>query len=188
MESKLQLYNRILSHRDEMSADEVSSASADIQKKALLMEEFRTARRVGLYSPYKNEVRTELLFEDADKNRKELYYPAKAPGHGATAYFRINDLGELRPSNNGKLQPTQKQSKLRDINTLNALVVPGVVFDLGGGRIGFGQGFYDGCLEGFRGVRIALAYEFQIVPKLPISAGGRKVDWIVTEKRIIRVG
>jgi len=186
MESRLSLYNQMFSHRDELSEEFVEGSSEEIQHRVLLMEEFRTVRRVGLYSPFGNEVRTEILFEEGNKNRKELYYPAVPRNEEDFAYFRIVDLNELQLSENGKLQPTDKQSRLRDLNTLNTLIVPGVVFDLGGGRIGFGQGFYDGCLDGFRGVRIAMAYDFQIVSKLPVAAGGKKVDWIVTEKRLIR--
>lgn len=186
MESKLTLYNRMLSHRDELNDEFIADMSERIQRRVLLMEEFRTVRRVGLYSPFGNEVKTDLLFEEGDRNRKELYYPAIPPGEKNLAYFRIVDLTDMRPDQNGKLQPTIKQSRLRDLNILNTLVVPGVVFDLGGSRIGFGKGFYDGCLEGFRGVRIALAYDFQVVSKLPVAAGGKKVDWIVTEKRLIR--
>ena len=186
MESRLQLYNRMLATRDEFREDFVTKESETLQRRVLLMEEFRTVRRIGLYSPFGNEVRTDLLFEEGNRNRKELYYPAVDPEDQTVAYFRIMDLGELVRTEEGKLEPSGKQSKLRDLNTLNALIVPGVVFDLEGGRIGFGKGFYDDCLEKFRGVRIALAYDFQVVSKLPTAAAGRKVDWIATEKRLIR--
>jgi 5-formyltetrahydrofolate cyclo-ligase len=75
---------------------------------------------------------------------------------------------------------------LRHLNTLDVILVPGVAFDLHGGRLGFGKGYYDDCLLGFRGKRIALAYDFQVVTELPMSTRGQKVDWIVTESRVVR--
>ena len=186
MESKLQLYNRMLATRDELHPSLVEGASAEICHRVLLMEEFRTALRVGLYAAYKNEVRTDLLFQEGDRHRKEIYFPAVDREAGDLDYFRVARLEELLPREAGMREPSGKQSRLRDLNTLNVLIVPGVAFDLHGGRLGFGKGVYDKSLGGFRGKRIALAYDFQIVPELPTAARGRRLDWIVTEKRIIR--
>lgn len=186
MESKLQLYNRMMATRDELKAEEVEGASREICHRVLLMEEFRTGLRVGLYAAFKNEVRTELLFQEGDRHRKEIYYPAVDKAAGELDYFRVQRLEELLPTDGGQREPSAKQSRLRDLNTLNAIIVPGIAFDLHGGRLGFGKGFYDQCLERFRGKRIALAYDFQVVPELPTVARGRKLDWIVTEKRIVR--
>ena len=186
MESKLILFNRIMSTIDEMKSEDVESFSETIQKRVLTMEEYRTALRVGLYSAFKNEVRTDLLFSEGDVRRKEMYYPAVDEGAGSLSYFRITKLEQLIASNIGIKEPTIKQSRLRDLSTLNAIIVPGVAFDLHGGRLGYGKGFYDKCLSTFSGKRIALAYDFQIVSELPTAVRGRKLDWIVTEKRIIR--
>lgn len=189
MESKLTLFNRMMSTWDELKPDEIVAASQSIQNRVLAMEEFRTALRIGLYAAFKNEIRTEYIFQEGDRHRKEFYYPAvdveAGEGRGI-AYFRVTKLDELLPREAGMREPGAKQSRLRDINTLNVIIVPGVAFDLHGGRLGFGKGFYDSCLERFRGKRIALAYDFQIVSELPTGVRGRKLDWIVTEKRIIR--
>lgn len=186
MESKLQLYNRMLAARDELKPDEVAQASEAVEHRVLLMEEFRTALRVGLYAAFRNEVRTELLFQEGDRHRKEIYFPAVDRGGGGIAYFRVLKLEDLLPTDAGQREPSAKQSRLRDLNTLSVLIVPGIAFDLHGGRMGFGKGFYDHCLGKFRGKRIALAYDFQVVSELPTAVRGQKLDWIVTEKRIIR--
>lgn len=184
-EGRLQLSNRIMSTRDELKPEDADALSKEIQTRATTMEEVRTALRIGLYAAYKNEVRTEQIFCDGDKNRKEIYFPACSPG-GGLAYFRVMQLSDLLPTSSGFREPSAKQSKLRDINTLNVLIVPGVAFDLEGRRLGYGKGFYDDCLRKFRGKRIALAYEFQVVPKLPTAIRERVLDWIVTEKRVIK--
>lgn len=185
MESRLQLYNRMMATRSELKQESVSEASLAIQKRVLLMEQFRTALRIGLYAPYDNEVRTDVLFTEGDKHRKELYYPAVDEKQERLMFFRITDLSDLKPGYGGIDEPTGSARKLRDVNTLEAIIVPGVAFDLHGGRLGFGKGFYDRCLLEFRGKRIALAYEFQIVSELPTAVRGQKVDWIVTESRVI---
>ncbi|MBN1283187.1 MAG: 5-formyltetrahydrofolate cyclo-ligase [Proteobacteria bacterium] len=187
-ESKVRLYNRILSTRDEMSEDDVRELSGQIGHRVTGMEEYRTELRIGLYAAFGNEVRTERLFVEGDRHRKEIYFPARDEERGGIAYFRVTNLEELLPGETGFRAPTARQSRLRDINTLGALIVPGVAFDLSGRRMGFGKGFYEANLRAFSGRRIALAYEFQVVPTLPAGPFEKLIDYVVTERRVISCG
>ena len=184
--SRVQLFNRMMSTRDELDPKFVNSASLEIQRRVLLMEEFRTALRVGLYVPWGNEVRTDMIFGEGDRHRKEIYLPAMDAELGELAYFRTLDVEDVLRAGEGIRSPAGKRSRVRDLNTLHVLIVPGVALDLKGGRMGIGGGFYSGCLKGFRGHRIAFAYDFQVVADLPRGFGRNDVDWIVTEKRLIR--
>ena len=184
-ESKTQIYNRMLATRDEMKPEDVENLSAQIESRVVGMHEFRTALRAGLYAAYKNEVRTDQIFIEGDKHRKEIYYPAIDTESGGLSYFRVMDLDELLRIDEGFHEPNSLQSKLRTLDNLDVLIVPGVAFDLKGKRMGFRQGFYTNCLKSFRGKRVALAYEFQIVPELPTAIKDRTIDWIVTENRVI---
>jgi 5-formyltetrahydrofolate cyclo-ligase len=69
-------------------------------------------------------------------------------------------------------------------------VVPGVGFDLAGMRLGRGQGFYDRALEALRRggdvCVVGLAFECQIVSELPTDPWDQPMDYVVTEKRVIR--
>jgi 5-formyltetrahydrofolate cyclo-ligase len=186
MESAQKLYDRMLSSVRELEISLVEGMSLSIQKRVLLMEEFRVGVRIGVYAPMHNEVRTDLIFTEGNRHRKEMYFPAVDEAGGVLDFYRVRSFDELAPGYAGILEPTSAASRLRNLDTLDALIVPGVAFDLHGGRIGYGKKYYDNCLIGFRGKRIALAYDFQIVSELPIGARGRKVDWIVTEKRVIR--
>lgn len=186
MESKVKLYNRMMSTLKELTAQFVGEAGTAIQRRVLIMEEFRVSLRIGIYAPFGNEVRTALLFTEGDRHRKEMYYPAVDESAGGLAFFRVTDLENLAPGYAGILEPTSEASRLRDLNALDLIIVPGLAFDLHGGRLGYGRNYYDRCLTGFRGKRVALAYDFQIVSEMPMGLRGQKVDWIVTEKRIIR--
>ncbi|MFH1829729.1 MAG: 5-formyltetrahydrofolate cyclo-ligase [Pseudomonadota bacterium] len=185
-ESKTQLYNRMLSSRDELRLEDVERMSEEIERRVLGMHEFRTALRIGLYAVYKNEVRTDRIFVEGDKHRKEIYYPAIDVEKGGLSYFRVMHLNDLLHTEKGFHEPSSTQSRLRDLGSLDVLIVPGVAFDIKGRRMGFGQGFYDNCLKGFRGRRVALAYDFQVVLELPSVIRESTIDWIVTERRVIR--
>lgn len=60
--------------------------------------------------------------------------------------------------------------------------VPGLAFDLNGGRLGRGKGFYDRYLEGKDGARIGLCWSEQIVDKIPMEGHDSSMDFIITEK------
>lgn len=185
-ETKAKLYNRLVAERDALTPEKIKELSDQIQHKVVMMEEWRVARRVGLYPTYQHEVQTEYLFEEGIRQRKEFYFPAVDPEGKGLAYFRTMNLADLIQMPSGLREPTGKTSKLRDLNMLEAIIVPGLAFDVHGGRMGYGKNFYDNCLNVFRGTRIALAYEFQVVQELPLGVKGRKLDWIVTEERIIK--
>jgi 5-formyltetrahydrofolate cyclo-ligase len=78
---------------------------------------------------------------------------------------------------------------------IDLMVVPGLAFDLTGRRLGYGGGYYDesaadaGGQEGARRpLRVAFAYDFQIVATCPAGDGDVGVDWIVTDQRAVACG
>ena len=69
------------------------------------------------------------------------------------------------------------------------LIVPLVAFDRGGGRLGYGGGFYDRTLEQLRSKRptlaIGFAYGAQQAEELPLEPTDQPLDLIVTEAEVI---
>jgi 5-formyltetrahydrofolate cyclo-ligase len=68
---------------------------------------------------------------------------------------------------------------------LQALLVPGLAFDENGNRLGRGMGFFDRLLRDAHGLKIALAYDFQILSEVPAADHDVRLDFIVTETRSI---
>lgn len=70
------------------------------------------------------------------------------------------------------------------------LIVPLVAFDLRGGRLGYGGGFYDRTLELLRAKRstlaIGFAFQAQIAQDLPLEKTDQPLDLIITEEKIIK--
>ena len=67
-------------------------------------------------------------------------------------------------------------------------MVPGVAFDRNGGRMGYGAGFYDRYFKKInednmkKVIKLALAYDFQILEKIPMNEQDVPVNYIITEK------
>ena len=107
-------------------------------------------------------------------------------------FYEIHSLEELFPGNFGILEP-QVQGKQPVIPMDDdVILVPGAVFDRRGSRIGYGKGYYDRYWNeivstyGSRPYLIALAFACQIYPKkLPNEEHDKKIDCILTERRVI---
>lgn len=73
--------------------------------------------------------------------------------------------------------------------TPEIVIVPLVAFDLKGGRLGYGGGFYDRTLEGLRAARptlaVGFAYRAQQAENLPLEATDQPLDLIITEDGIL---
>jgi 5-formyltetrahydrofolate cyclo-ligase len=63
-------------------------------------------------------------------------------------------------------------------------VVPGVGFDLRGGRLGRGSGHYDRYLAHNPVPTLGLAYGCQVVQAVPLAAHDRPMSALATERRL----
>ena len=72
--------------------------------------------------------------------------------------------------------------------TPDLLLVPLLAFDLEGGRLGYGGGYYDRSLEHLRGqgpvTAIGIGYAAQRMDRLPRETHDQPLDWIVTEQDV----
>jgi 5-formyltetrahydrofolate cyclo-ligase len=71
------------------------------------------------------------------------------------------------------------------LEDLDLVLVPGVAFDAHGHRLGRGKGFYDRMLENFRGKKIGIAFDEQVVDAVPAEKNDVKMDFILTPTRCL---
>ena len=70
------------------------------------------------------------------------------------------------------------------------LLVPLVAYDISLNRLGYGGGYYDRYIEKIEKVKkvlkIGLAFSFQKISSIPINQYDKRLDFIVTEKEILK--
>jgi 5-formyltetrahydrofolate cyclo-ligase len=96
--------------------------------------------------------------------------------------------GILEPITNEKYVPSQICNDISGNKTKDIIIIPGLVFDIKGNRIGYGGGYYDRyLLEHKNLIKCAVCYDFQIVDEgiIPYGKYDVKVDAIVTDKRLV---
>lgn len=172
--------------RDKMTAEERNAADKRILEKVLSLPEYRWAKAVLTYVSMRSEADTKRLISEALKEGKTVAAP-RVSGKEMQFYV-IASQEELEEGYFGILEPGAACPlfSFSDVSPEEIfLLIPGTAFDRTGGRIGYGGGFYDRFLsEHLELKRIALAYEAQMMERVPREEYDLCMDKIVTETEI----
>lgn len=172
--------------RDKMTAEERNAADKRILEKVLSLPEYRRAKAVLTYVSMRSEADTKRLISEALKEGKTVAAP-RVSGKEMQFYV-IASQEELEEGYFGILEPGAACPlfSFSDVSPEEIfLLMPGTAFDRTGGRIGYGGGFYDRFLsEHLELKRIALAYEVQMMERVPREEYDLCMDKIVTETGI----
>ena len=93
---------------------------------------------------------------------------------------------ELVPGHFGIYEPHPNSPSAG--NGFDLILVPGLAFDTGGGRLGRGKGYYDRFLAGARGFCVGLCFDDQIVERVPMESHDQRMDFVVTPSAIYSCG
>jgi 5-formyltetrahydrofolate cyclo-ligase len=169
--------------RENLSSIDAYQRSERIQRYLFELGSFRSACKIAVYYPIKNEVRTEKIFECAKELKKEVYLPRIEDAF--LTFQKVNSLSELKLGRFGIPAPRRDSNKI-EIEDIDLIVIPGVAFDCFGARIGYGKGYYDRAISQIDiKKRIGLAYDFQVLDLIPSERYDEKVGLIITESGVI---
>ncbi len=96
-------------------------------------------------------------------------------------FRQIRSLGELVPGAWGIGVPPAEAPLAPPPDVI---LVPGVAFDEWGGRLGRGGGFYDATLTSLPGLRLGVAFDIQLVERVPLAAHDERIHALVTESGV----
>ena len=149
---------------------------------------FLEAECLGIYSPIRSEVNTQEIFHCAKSLGKRVGFPVTLTSIRRLLFFEVQDLEELSVGAFGINEPPFLGRNLISLDELDLLVLPGIAFDERGYRVGYGGGYYDRLIgEGnFSAVKAAIAFDLQIVENITVEPHDKKVDYIITESRMIK--
>src|SRR5699024_4800612 len=152
------------------------------------LESWKKSMVVGITISQGIEWDTRTIIRRAWNQGKAVCVPKCSPGSGKMCFYRIDTFEQLEKAYANLLEPNTNKAKLVVKSQIDLLIVPGVLFNKQGFRIGFGGGFYDRFLQDFANETISLASEAQIVGNLPIDPFDIPVQQILTENGLIREG
>ncbi len=173
MRTKESLRAQFLEKRNALSYDLVIQKSKAIIEQLKKDPLYQNAKTVLFYVSKEKEVSTHSLIKDSSS--KVIAVPKLV--NNKILPVAITNFDELEE---GKFHVPEPAHENKAEN-IDLVIVPGLVFDKGGNRIGYGKGHYDDLLKELRCPKIALAYRFQIINHVPTDKWDVKVDKIITD-------
>jgi len=180
-EEKSLLRKEVLHKRNSMSHFEISMKSKLIQRKLIESPVFNQSKSIGLYLAIGSEVQTREIINYALDLGKTVLLPRIMSND---LRFYVVDQKDFEENSFDVNRFGIKEPKIdKPADFIDLLIIPGIVFDTYGFRIGYGYGYYDKYLTINKYSKsIGLAYDFQFIKKpIPILPHDRKIDVLITE-------
>lgn len=162
-------------------------AAGRIAERALALPEVRSAAGVLSCLSFGAEVPTAGLVEALLAEGRPVYVPRVARGD---AVLRVHPYPcRLETLSFGLRQPHAGEPELTAAevdSTIGVALVLGLGFDRRGYRLGYGRGYFDRFLAGRPFPAVGLAYELQLVDRLPVEEHDVPMDVVLTERSVVR--
>lgn len=184
---KSSLRSNYLTARRRIDPATKAALDARILERLAGFDLYADAGLVLAYVSYGNEVDTRAVIESALASGKHVAVPRVLPHKHKMDFYEIDGMGDLEEGFKGILEPRRGvSSPLGTVDLLGSVcLVPGLVFDAEGHRIGYGGGYYDRFLQFYPGDKIALARSTQVSSNpLPTESCDVPVDFIVTDSGV----
>lgn len=183
---KKELRKEIITKRKNMPSQDVQFYSSTIIEKIIEQHILDKCSIVMLYMDFGNEVMTKDLALFCRTNNIKLAYPRVENEPCVISARLVQDFDN--DFQNGSYGIFEPKSQLQEIDPMDidAIIIPGVVFDENKNRLGYGGGYYDTFLAKVRldCKKVAIAFDMQIIKEIPLECHDVPMDMIITESCI----
>jgi 5-formyltetrahydrofolate cyclo-ligase len=189
-ESRQDLRKRILRTRDRLSEHDRRHKSSSVMNNFLSLPEMRQWTTLFMYVNFRSEVETVELIKRCLRQGIRVAVPLVDASAVRMIPLLIEDPDkDLAPGYYDIPEPDPQKSLRVEPSEIDAAVIPGSVFDIHGGRLGYGGGYYDRFLvnDAPQARRVGFAFELQLVDKVELEPHDQPLDILITEKRIVNI-
>jgi len=188
MTEKRDLKKKFLLIRKSLSSVEVFVKSWFAQENFLKSDFYLNGKTLALYYPILNEVDTIWIIKQSLIDNKTVCLPKLIDGK--ISFFSIDSLSVLIKGAYGIMEPPLKNNNL--VKEIDVVIVPGLVFDRCGYRIGYGKGYYDKYFNQYAAsplIEIGFCYDFQLLPSniINVEPHDHRLSVIITNKEILLI-
>lgn len=178
---KAQLRLQAKAARRQMAGPLKEKKDRAIAGRVLQLGAFRRAGLVLLFVSTPIEIETRPLIEACLALGKRVALPRCRPGSREMDFFLVEGLHQLERGAFGLWEPVPALCRRVTSFRGSFCVVPGLMFDREGYRLGYGGGYYDRFLSRYPGVTAGICYEGCTLPRLHRGHFDVPVDFLVTE-------
>ena len=183
---KDKLRKEVLDARHRLSPEQRRTKTIAIEERLFSLPSFHAANVVMFFASFQSEVDTHHMIRRALASGKRVVLP-KVRGKDLELYEITNFDKDVSPGAWGIPEPDGTAVRRAELKEIGLIVVPGAAFDDQCNRIGYGGGFYDRLLKDYLGQTVAIAFEEQLVRKVPCDDHDVPVKQIITDERIIEL-
>lgn len=186
LQTKKDIRRFIIEKREAVGYDIRKAWDRSIFTKLVNSEFYKNSKVIFSFVSFKSEVDTHQIINRAIMDKKIICVPRIKTKEKGIEIFKINSLSELKIGYHNILEPLENCLPV-DSKDIDVILMPGVAFDRQGGRVGYGLGFYDRFLTAMNKKidKIALAYHFQVLDKVPMERTDVRIDGIITNQEVI---
>lgn len=162
--------------------EQEQKANEEIQLRLLQSPFFLEAESIFSYVSVEGEVDTKIILETALQMGKRVFVPRCIPGKERLMdAVEIHSMEELSIQYFGLLEPKQEIPASEERN-FDLSLIPCVMADKRGGRLGHGAGYYDRFLAKAQGKKLCLCFSWYLTDKIPMEEMDIPMDALLTEE------
>ena len=176
---KENIRKKFLTIRESLTEEEAENRSQNVCKMLLSMHCFEQSDWLYGYMPIRNEVDIRPFLEHHLHKGKNIALPRV---NGDTMeFYQITSFDDLKEGSFHILEPKEECPK---VESCGFMLIPGVVFDLNGGRIGYGKGYYDKYFSTHSHAleKLGIAYTMQIIEDIPTTSQDARLHGLISEE------
>lgn len=165
-----------------VSKEQEQKANEEIQLRLLQSPFFLEAESIFSYVSVEGEVDTKIILETALQMGKRVFVPRCIPGKERLMdAVEIHSMEELSIQYFGLLEPKPEFPASEERN-FDLSLIPCVMADRRGGRLGHGAGYYDRFLAKSQGKKLCLCFSWYLTEKIPMEERDIPMDALLTEE------
>lgn len=182
LEEKTELRNSAKVIRSELDIPAISRTICNNLQKLLISQ---NSKSVLAYMAFNSEVDVSELFQLIDYR---WHLPKIADDKKTLNVFPYRQGEKLEKNRWGILEPIPSDHP-SDPKSIDTIIIPALMADLTGHRLGYGAGFYDRLLKRTKKscLKITIVPEALLAENLPVDEWDVSTDFVVTEKNIYKI-
>lgn len=179
--NKKKLRNSLIVQLNNQSKKDRKRTEQNLTDHLLQSELWNKSKTVGITISQAIEWDTRSIIQEAWNQGKTVCVPKSYPADRKLLFYKITSFEQLEIAYYSLQEPIPEKTQQMKNVQIDLLIVPGLVFDKFGYRIGFGGGYYDRFLTDYPNETCSLLWTEQLVDQLPSEPHDIPVNYLITE-------
>lgn len=184
---KTEIREYYIEQRKNMSPEKKAELDDKLCRVILGSATYRYADTILMYYAKNDEVNINKVAWEAIKAGKKVAFPCSNPDDRSMVFRFVGGEDDFSVGPYGIFEPKEELEAFEVTGQLQSnviCIIPAVVYDRKGFRIGYGGGYYDRYLSAFKGTKVGVEYFDYVVGTVPHGRFDLAVDVLITEKGI----